>query len=192
MTECQSARLCWCHAPIWGPRPNLYYFQTVTALLMWGDLSDEATGLSFAIAVGLHQHSHFRVGVPQDTVSDSRLPQPGGPGPRIYIPQEQGGPVIPPGTGFSLRRLLWLAGLRWSYSNPPPLGGSNNNSKLLYDRLFIANQFILSPNPLRITIRGFFFNWTLAAIVLELLVLNNIIFQHPANLQMNTRRTHTH
>jgi hypothetical protein len=29
-----------------------------------------------------------------------RLPQPGGPGPCTYIPQEQGGPVIPPGTGF--------------------------------------------------------------------------------------------
>jgi hypothetical protein len=27
-------------------------------------------------------------------------PQPGGPGPHIYIPQEQGGPVITPGTGF--------------------------------------------------------------------------------------------
>jgi hypothetical protein len=25
-----------------------------------------------------------------------RLPQPGGPGPRIYVPQEQGGPDIPP------------------------------------------------------------------------------------------------
>jgi hypothetical protein len=32
-----------------------------------------------------------------------RLPQPGGPGSRIYIPQEQGGLVIPPGT-----RLAWL------------------------------------------------------------------------------------
>jgi hypothetical protein len=31
-----------------------------------------------------------------------RLPQPGGPDPCIYIPQEQGsgGPVIPPGTGL--------------------------------------------------------------------------------------------
>jgi hypothetical protein len=28
-------------------------------------------------------------------------PQPGGPGPRIYISQEQGGPVIPPGTGLA-------------------------------------------------------------------------------------------
>jgi hypothetical protein len=49
-----------------------------------------------------------------------RLPQPGGPGSRIYIPKEQGGPVIPSGTGFPLRRLLRLAGLRWRYSNPPP------------------------------------------------------------------------
>jgi hypothetical protein len=28
-----------------------------------------------------------------------------GPGPHIYIPQEQGGPVIPPGTGFPFSRL---------------------------------------------------------------------------------------
>jgi hypothetical protein len=49
-------------------------------------------------------------------------PQPGGQGPRIYIPQEQGGPVIPPGTGFTFRRLLRLAGLRWRYWNPPAHG----------------------------------------------------------------------
>jgi hypothetical protein len=42
--------------------------------------------------------------------------------PRTYIPQEQGGPVIPPGTGFPFCRLLQLAGLRWRYSNPPPRG----------------------------------------------------------------------
>jgi hypothetical protein len=33
-------------------------------------------------------------------MSHLRLPQPGGPGSRIYIPQEQGGPVIHPGTGL--------------------------------------------------------------------------------------------
>jgi hypothetical protein len=42
------------------------------------------------------------------------LPQPGGPGSRIYIPQEQGGPVIPPGTVFPSRHILRLSG-------PPPL-----------------------------------------------------------------------
>jgi hypothetical protein len=40
-----------------------------------------------------------------------RLPQPGGPGSHIYIPQEQGDPVISLGTGFPLR----LTGL-WSQS----------------------------------------------------------------------------
>jgi hypothetical protein len=51
-----------------------------------------------------------------------RLPQPGEPGPRIYIPQEQGGPGLPTGTGFLFRRLLRLARLRWRYSIPPPYG----------------------------------------------------------------------
>jgi hypothetical protein len=57
-----------------------------------------------------------------------RLPQPGGPGPRIYIPQEQGGPVIPLGTGFPFCRLLQLAELRWRYSNPPRHGSQDCNS----------------------------------------------------------------
>jgi hypothetical protein len=35
-----------------------------------------------------------------------------GPGLHIYIPHEQGGTVIPPGTGFPFHRLLRLAGLR--------------------------------------------------------------------------------
>jgi hypothetical protein len=63
----------------------------------------------------------FRGTQDQILFSDSRLPQPGGPGLRIYIPQEQGGPIIPPGTGFPFRRLR-LAGLRWRYSTPPPQG----------------------------------------------------------------------
>jgi hypothetical protein len=86
-------------------------------------------GLSFTIDVSPRQRSHFHVPVPRDswphfTVSDSRLPQPGGSGPCIYIPQEKGGPVIPPGTGF-----LRLAGLRWRYSTPP-LHGINSNTQL--------------------------------------------------------------
>jgi hypothetical protein len=78
--------------------------------------------LSFTIAAGPHQRSYSQVWVLQDsyfTVSDLKLPQPGGPGPCIYIPQEQGGPVIPTDTGFLLRCLLWLAGLQWRHSNTP-------------------------------------------------------------------------
>jgi hypothetical protein len=85
--------------------------------------------LSFTIAAGPRQRSHSRFRVPRDswphfTVSDSRLPQPGGPGPRIYIPQEQGGPVIPPGTEAlstrSLHSFEWLGDSKqWLGSKRP-------------------------------------------------------------------------
>jgi hypothetical protein len=52
-------------------------------------------------------------------LSHLRLPQPGGLGSHIYIPKEQGGLVIPQGTGFPFCRLLRLTGLWWRYSNPP-------------------------------------------------------------------------
>jgi hypothetical protein len=82
-------------------------------------------GLLFTIAAGPRQRSHSQVRVSRDSWpnysdSDSRLPQSGGPGPRIYIPQEQGDPVIPPGTGFPFRRLQRLAGIQWRYSTSPP------------------------------------------------------------------------
>jgi hypothetical protein len=82
-------------------------------------------GLSFTTAPGPRQCSHSQARVPRDSwshfaLSDWRLPQPGGPGLRIYIPHEWGGPVIPPGTGLPFRHLLRLAKLRWRYSTPPP------------------------------------------------------------------------
>jgi hypothetical protein len=73
-------------------------------------------GLSFITAAGPRQRGHSRARVPWDSwpyfiVSDSSLPQHGGPGPRIYMPQEQGDPVIPPGTEFPFHRLLRLDSL---------------------------------------------------------------------------------
>jgi hypothetical protein len=46
-------------------------------------------------------------------------PQPGGPGLCIYVPQWQGGPVIPPGTGFPFYHLLCLTGFWWTCSSLP-------------------------------------------------------------------------
>jgi hypothetical protein len=78
------------------------------------------------------QSNHSGVQVPQNSdhilLSHLRLPQPGGPGPHIHIPQEQGAPVIPLGTGFPFCHLLRLTGLQWRYSNPP-LNGSQHMSK---------------------------------------------------------------
>jgi hypothetical protein len=48
---------------VWGIRPDLHYCMTFADLLIWGALSDERTGLSFAIATGPRQRSHFRVRV---------------------------------------------------------------------------------------------------------------------------------
>jgi hypothetical protein len=59
---------------------------------------------------------------PYFTISDSRLPQPGRPGHRIYIPHDQGDLVIPPDTGFPFRHLLRFVRLRWRYSNSPSRG----------------------------------------------------------------------
>jgi hypothetical protein len=126
-TDGLSASFSWSQAPIWGPWLDFYYCQTVPGLLMWGSLSDERSDLSFTIPTGPCQRNHSRVRVPRDswwyfTVSESRLPQPGGPGRRIHVPQELRGPAIFPGTGFPFHRLLRLAVLLWSYSNPPPRG----------------------------------------------------------------------
>jgi hypothetical protein len=67
------------------------------------------------------------------TVLNLSLPQPEGPGPRIYIPQKQNGPVILPGTGIPFRHLLQLTRLWWWYSNPPPHGEQQQLSSPAYN-----------------------------------------------------------
>jgi hypothetical protein len=78
-TDGQLASLSWNKASVWGLRSDFYFCQTFAGFLVWGALSDEKTGLSFTIAPGPRQSSHFRVRVPWDslpyfTLSDSRLP----------------------------------------------------------------------------------------------------------------------
>jgi hypothetical protein len=97
-------RVCWCGAPSLT-RGRVCGLQLVLALARAIILRPESRGT----------RDHILMSQIRD------FPQPGGPGPRIYIPQEQGDPVIPPGTGFPFR-YLQLAVLRWRYSNPPPHG----------------------------------------------------------------------
>jgi hypothetical protein len=62
-TDGQPASLSWNKAPIWGLRPDLDYCLTVAGFFDLGALSDERMGLSFAIATGPRQCSHFWVRV---------------------------------------------------------------------------------------------------------------------------------
>jgi hypothetical protein len=163
-TNGQSASLFWCQAPIWGLRLDFYDCQTVAGVLMWSTLSDERTGLPFTIAASPRQRSHSWGRVPRDswpyfTLSDSRLPQPGGPGPRIYITQEKGGPVIPQGTGFPFCRLLRLAGLRWRYSNPPPsvvvlIHWRQSRSHIATDGQSISKSWCRTPSDIYYSLTG--------------------------------------
>jgi hypothetical protein len=71
-----------------------------------GHLSDKRMGLPLTIAADLHQRSHSWFRVPWDswpyfTVSDSRLSQPGGPGPRIYVPRNRVAQLYPQALGYS-------------------------------------------------------------------------------------------
>jgi hypothetical protein len=94
------------------PTEHCGYSRYVTSSLTRGRVR------RFTIAAGPLQRSHSQVKVPRDpwphfTVSNSRLPQRGGWGPRrplIYNPQEQGGSVIPPDSELnsSARRLISL------------------------------------------------------------------------------------
>jgi hypothetical protein len=95
-TDSQSASLSWCQAPIWDPQPIFLspwnFLQTAAGLLfcpLWRedgsviycklllDLAGEVTLRSKSCRT----HGHI-------LLSHLRLPQPGGPGPRIYIPQD--------------------------------------------------------------------------------------------------------
>jgi hypothetical protein len=105
----------WFRAPIWNPWPDFYFLTdklqvswcgafSLTREWVYNLLVQLHLGLARAVILGSKSHrTHAHI-----LLSHLRLPQLWGPGPRIYIPQEQSGPVIPPSTGFPFYRLLRL------------------------------------------------------------------------------------
>jgi hypothetical protein len=81
-----SRPVCLGIKPPSGAMTRFFLLSDHCGFLIWGAPSNERTGLSFTM-YNVQYTIHF-------TVLDLR------PCPCIYIPQEQGGPVIPPGTGY--------------------------------------------------------------------------------------------
>jgi hypothetical protein len=98
----------------------LCYF--VEPSLTKGRVSNLLVQLLLGLARAVTLESKSRRSHGHILLSQLRLPQPGGPGSRIYISQEQGSPVIPPGTGFPFVASYDSQGLRWRYSNSLPQG----------------------------------------------------------------------
>jgi hypothetical protein len=105
--------------PIKDPTKTRFLLLSVAGLLMWGALFDERMGWSFKIAACPSWCSYSWVRVPLNSQTFDSL-QLRRPGPHIYIPQEQGGSVIPPGTGFPCCHLYNSQGS--GGRNPPPCG----------------------------------------------------------------------
>jgi hypothetical protein len=83
--------------------------------------------LQFAVPLG----SKSRRTRGRNLLSRLRVSQSRRSGPRIYIPQGQGGPVIAPVTGLPFRRLLRVAGIRWRYSNSSSNGSVSSEVKVI-------------------------------------------------------------
>jgi hypothetical protein len=122
-TDCQPASMSWFQAPIrfrdqffflleiFCRQSRVCYF--LSPSLTRGRVCNLLLLQGLASAVPLGSESRGT----RDHILLSqfmRLLQSGGPEPCIYIPQELGGPVLPPGTGFPFRRLLLLAELRYT------------------------------------------------------------------------------
>jgi hypothetical protein len=95
-TDGQWASLSWNKAPIWGSRPDFYYFQTVAGLLMLGALTrGPVCRLQLLLALASALVPGFESRGTRDHILLSQI------------------------RGFPFRRLLRLTGSRWRYSTPP-------------------------------------------------------------------------
>jgi hypothetical protein len=81
-------------------------------------------------------------------LSHLRLPQPGGPGSHIYIPQKQGGPVIPPGywVPFTSPLMTRRATVEVFY---PASTRVTSKSKSHYDRQLVGQSVLVSGANIR-------------------------------------------
>jgi hypothetical protein len=112
----QSVSMSWCRAHF-GTCDQILFLvvrflsKNCSLVSVWHPLWWEDRA---AVYSAITQWSELRKTLNRTLLPHLRLPQTGEPTSHIFILQKQSGPIIAPGTGFPLRRLLRLAGLRWT------------------------------------------------------------------------------
>jgi hypothetical protein len=135
MTDNKSVTMSWCRMTrlllsVWQLRVSCCGAPSLTRGWICNLLVQLLLGLARAITLGskhLRTHDHI-------LLSHLRLlPQPGGPGPRIYIHQEQCGPVIPTGPGFLFVASYDSQDCGGGILTPPPPHASKSSFLLKQD-----------------------------------------------------------
>jgi hypothetical protein len=125
-------------------------------------------GLSYTIAARPRQRSHSQVWVlpdlwPHFMVSDSRLPQPGGPGSRIYIAQKQGWPGYTPRHWIPFSSLPTIRRATVEVFDPASTwAGCSNRDTVLDQTLLYKNK----PKQARFPTWEGYCGWLLEGVVL--------------------------
>jgi hypothetical protein len=118
-----------------GLATRYYFLSEICRLVSVGRPLWEDDGSAICSAIA--QCSESRRTRNHTLLSHLRLPQPGGPGSRIY--------VYPPGTGWP----SFISGHWVPFTYPSGTGWSSQKSKSRYDR-WPVNQYVLVPSPLGI------------------------------------------
>jgi hypothetical protein len=100
-------------------------------------------------------HSMVRRTCNHTLQSRLRLPQPGGPGSRTYIPQELGCPDVSAGTAFPSHRLLRLAGLRRRFSDPRTASPRGRTREGHWASVYSSDNRLATENCLYPAAEGF-------------------------------------
>jgi hypothetical protein len=149
-----------CRVPLWDLRPDI---SSCWYVAVWNFCCLVSAGRPLwredgsAVCSAITQWSKSRRTCNHILLSHLRLPQPGRPGSCIFIPQEQGGLVIPPGIGFPLCPFCDSQGYSGGILtlSQPPL----RSSKLFYNWRSVS-QYVLVSSTLAGLATIYYWTWS--------------------------------
>jgi hypothetical protein len=130
---------------VWNLRSCIYGAPSLTRGQVWNLLCNHSM-----VRVAQNPKPYFTVSSETPPIWRTRFP--------YLYPPGTGWPSYTSGTGFPLRRLLRLGGLRWRYSNPLPTWKLKFKLKLklLYDRQSVSQYVLVSSTLVGLVTRYYF------------------------------------